>query len=185
MSWKTGERLVDEAYKLGLKLIMELVVNHSSDQLESFKNAQSGGNKKEWYVWREKNPEGKEPNNWGSIFGGSCWEWKEKLQQYYLHVFDVSQTDLNWENSEVREAVCDAMRVSLDKGFDGFRMDVINCISKTPGFPDAPVTYPKSAFQYGLIHRFNGPKSQSICMKCIIRFSSTILVHSLSEKPYE
>lgn len=152
------ERLVDEAHKLGLKIVMDLVVNHTSDQHEWFKNAQSGGNKKDWYVWRDKNPEGKEPNNWGAIFGGSCWEWNEQLQQYYLHVFDVSQPDLNWQNPEVREAVWDVMRFWLDKGCDGFRMDVINCISKTPGFPDAPVADPKSAFQYGLVHRFNGPK---------------------------
>jgi glycosidase len=152
------ERLADEAHKLGLKIVMDLVVNHTSNQHEWFQDAQAGGKKKDWYIWRDKSPEGKEPNNWGAIFGGSCWEWNKTLQQYYLHVFDVSQPDLNWENLEVREAVWDVMRFWLDKGCDGFRMDVINCISKTPGFPDAPVTDPKSLYQYGLIHRFNGPK---------------------------
>lgn len=152
------ERMTKEAHRIGLKVVMDLVVNHTSDQHEWFQDAKDGGSKKDWYIWRGKNPEGKEPNNWGAIFGGSCWEWNDKLQEYYLHVFDVSQPDLNWENPAVRDAVWDVMRFWLDKGCDGFRMDVINCISKTPGFPDAPVVDPQSMYQYGLIHRFNGPK---------------------------
>ncbi|KKP06435.1 trehalose-6-phosphate hydrolase [Trichoderma harzianum] len=152
------ERMVEEAHRIGLKVVMDLVVNHTSDQHEWFQDAKNGGPKKDWYIWRGKSKEGKEPNNWGAIFGGSCWEWNDKLQEYYLHVFDVSQPDLNWENPVVREAVWDVMRFWLDKGCDGFRMDVINCISKTPGFPDAPVTDPQNPYQYGLIHRFNGPK---------------------------
>lgn len=151
------ERMVEEAHRIGLKVVMDLVVNHTSDQHEWFQDAKNGGEKKDWYVWRGKNEHGKEPNNWGAIFGGSCWEWSEKLQQYYLHVFDVSQPDLNWENPAVREAVWDVMRFWLDKGCDGFRMDVINCISKATGFPDAPVTDLSSPYQYGLVHRFNGP----------------------------
>jgi oligo-1,6-glucosidase len=152
------DRLLEEAHRIGLKVVMDLVVNHTSDHHAWFQDAMEGGTKKDWYVWRGKSEHGKEPNNWGAIFGGSCWEWSEKLQEYYLHVFDVSQPDLNWENPEVRNAIWDVMRFWLDKGCDGFRMDVINCISKTPGFPDAPVTDPDSEFQYGLIHRFNGPK---------------------------
>jgi glycosidase len=152
------ERMTKEAHRIGLKVVMDLVVNHTSDQHEWFQDAKDGGSKKDWYIWRGKNEEGKEPNNWGAIFGGSCWEWNDKLQEYYLHVFDVSQPDLNWENPAVRDAVWDVMRFWLDKGCDGFRMDVINCISKTPGFPDAPVADPQSTYQYGLIHRFNGPK---------------------------
>lgn len=152
------ERMTKEAHRIGLKVVMDLVVNHTSDQHEWFQDAKDGGSKKDWYIWRGKNSEGKEPNNWGAIFGGSCWEWNDKLQEYYLHVFDVSQPDLNWENPAVRDAVWDIMRFWLDKGCDGFRMDVINCISKTPGFPDAPIVDPQSMYQYGLIHRFNGPK---------------------------
>jgi glycosidase len=150
------ERLVDEAHRLGLKVVMDLVVNHTSDQHAWFQDAREGGDKKDWYVWRGAR-DGEEPNNWGAIFGGSAWEWNDKLHEYYLHVFDVTQPDLNWENAQVREAVWDVMRFWLDKGCDGFRMDVINCISKTPGFPDAPVTDPGSKYQYGLAHRFNGP----------------------------
>jgi glycosidase len=152
------EGMVQEAHRVGLKVVMDLVVNHTSDKHQWFQDAKEGGKKKDWYIWRGKNQEGKEPNNWGAIFGGSCWEWNEKLQEYYLHVFDVSQPDLNWENPAVREAVWNVMRFWLDKGCDGFRMDVINCISKTPGFPDAPVTDLQSPYQYGLVHRFNGPK---------------------------
>ncbi|KAL6826603.1 glycoside hydrolase family 13 protein [Trichoderma camerunense] len=157
-SMEDWERMVEEAHRIGLKVVMDLVVNHTSDQHEWFQDAKNGGSKKDWYIWRGKNKEGKEPNNWGAIFGGSCWEWNDKLQECYLHVFDISQPDLNWENPVVREAVWDVMHFWLDKGCDGFRMDVINCISKTPDFPDAPVTDPQSPYQYGLIHRFNGPK---------------------------
>ncbi|KAB5526275.1 glycoside hydrolase superfamily [Coniochaeta sp. 2T2.1] len=159
------ERLVHEAHRVGLKVVMDLVVNHTSDQHSWFQDAKTGGVKKDWYNWRPKGQDGKEPNNWGAIFGGSCWEWNDELQEYYLHVFDVSQPDLNWENPAVREAVWDVMRFWLDKGCDGFRMDVINCISKTPGFPSVPVTDPQSAYQYGLLHRFNGPKLADYLME--------------------
>lgn len=131
-------------------------MNHTSWDHEWFKQAKKDGPKRDWYIWRPKNPiTGKEPNNWGSAFGGSAWKWDEESQEYYLHVFDVSQPDLNWENPDVRDAVWDVMRFWMEKGeendpillqnvlmasgCDGFRMDVINCISKTPGFPDAPI----------------------------------------------
>ena len=152
------ERLVEEAHKLNLKVVMDLVVNHTSDQHEWFKESKDGGvagEKRDWYIWRSPK-DGKEPNNWGAIFGGSCWEYDEKSQEYYLHVFDVSQPDLNWDNTAVREAVWEIMRFWLDKGCDGFRMDVINCISKI--YADVPITHPDEEFQYGLLNRFNGPK---------------------------
>ncbi|KAA6410052.1 MAG: glycoside hydrolase family 13 [Lasallia pustulata] len=151
------ETLVGQAHDLGLKVVMDLVVNHTSDQHAWFQESRKGGAKKGWYIWRPAK-DGKEPNNWGAIFGGSCWEWDEQLQEYYLHVFDTSQPDLNWENPAVREAVWDIMRFWLDKGCDGFRMDVINCISKEPGLPDVPITDLEMEFQYGLLHRFNGPR---------------------------
>lgn len=151
------EILVQTAHAIGIKLVMDLVVNHTSDQHQWFRNSLKGGDKRDWYVWK-KAKDGKEPNNWGAIFGGSCWELDEETQEYYLHVFETSQPDLNWENPAVREAVWDVMDFWLKKGCDGFRMDVINCISKEPGFPDVPVTDPTQRFQYGLLHRFNGPK---------------------------
>lgn len=153
------ENLVAKAHELGIKVVMDLVVNHTSDQHAWFQESKRDGEKRDWYVWKPK-LEGREPNNWGAIFGGSCWEWDEKSGEYYLHVFDVSQPDLNWENPAVREAVWDIMRFWLEKGCDGFRMDVINCISKEPGFPNVPITDLNKEFQYGLLYRFNGPKVQ-------------------------
>lgn len=153
------EQLMQKAHEMGLKVVMDLVVNHTSDQHPWFKDSKAGGAKRDWYVWR-KSRDGQAPNNWGAIFGGSCWEWDNTTKEYYLHIFDVSQPDLNWENAEVREAVWDVMNFWLDKGCDGFRMDVINCISKEPGFPDVPILDKTQKFQYGLLHRFNGPNVQ-------------------------
>ncbi|KAK5129217.1 hypothetical protein LTR08_003741 [Meristemomyces frigidus] len=151
------ERLMRTAHEIGLKVVMDLVVNHTSDQHAWFQDSLAGGSKRDWYVWRApKN--GQEPNNWGAIFGGSCWERDERSKEYYLHVFETSQPDLNWDNPDVREAVWDVMNFWLDKGCDGFRMDVINCISKEPGFPDVPVLDSSEKYQYGLKYRFNGPK---------------------------
>ncbi|MCJ1312230.1 hypothetical protein MMC25_005904 [Agyrium rufum] len=155
---KDWEDLVAKAHQIGLKVVMDLVVNHTSDQHAWFQESVKGGKegpKRDWYIWREPGKDGKEPFNWGAIFGGSAWELDEASGEYYCHVFDVSQPDLNWENPDVREAVWEVMRFWLDKGCDGFRMDVINCISKI--FEDAPVTDPSEKFQFGLVNRFNGP----------------------------
>lgn len=158
------DNLCAETHKIGMKLVMDLVVNHTSDQHAWFQESMNGGpkgSKRDWYVWKPAHAKtGKEPNNWGAMFGGSCWEkdTSKLTEEYFLHVFDVTQPDLNWENPEVREAVWDVMRFWLDKGCDGFRMDVINCISKEPGFPDVEITHPDSEFQYGLKYRFSGPK---------------------------
>lgn len=151
------DNLIAETHKLGLKLVMDLVVNHTSDQHAWFQDSKAGGEKKDWYIWQPPR-QGKEPNNWGAIFGGSTWERHASREEYYLHTFDVSQPDLNWENPKVRNAVWEIMDFWLDKGCDGFRMDVINCISKEPGFPDVPVVDSSKDFQYGLKYRFNGPK---------------------------
>lgn len=110
------ERLCKATHDLGMKLVMDLVVNHTSDEHEWFKESKKGleNPKRDWYMWGQpKN--GKEPNNWGSVFGGSAWELDQKSQEYYLHVFDVTQPDLNWENQEVRNAVWDVMKFWLDK----------------------------------------------------------------------
>ncbi|TGO69874.1 hypothetical protein BOTNAR_0006g00630 [Botryotinia narcissicola] len=155
------ERLCARAHELGLKLVMDLVVNHTSSEHPWFKESVSGGPKgpkRDFYYWQPpKN--GKEPNNWGAMFGGSSWEKDPSHQtdEYYLHVYDVSQPDLNWTNPAVRNEVWDIMRFWLDKGCDGFRMDVINCISKEPGFPDFEVTDPRLEFQIGVRGNFNGP----------------------------
>ncbi|MGN6578156.1 MAG: glycoside hydrolase family 13 protein [Nocardioides sp.] len=140
------DALVAGLHERGMKLVMDLVVNHSSDEHPWFvESASSRDNAKhDWYIWRDgrdgaaPGAEGAEPNNWGAFFGGSAWQWHEGRGQYYLHLFDRKQPDLNWENPDVRAAVHDMMRWWLDRGVDGFRMDVINFISKVDGLPDAP-----------------------------------------------
>jgi len=131
------EELLKEAHKRGLKILMDLVVNHTSDEHKWFiESRKSKDNKyRDYYIWKEgKN--GKEPNNWGGSFAGSAWEYDKNTDMYYLHCFSKKQPDLNWENSEVRRGVQDIVKYWLDKGIDGFRMDVINMISKNQTFPD-------------------------------------------------
>ncbi|KAH7330600.1 glycoside hydrolase family 13 protein [Rhizoctonia solani] len=158
------DSLLKETHKLGMRLVMDLVVNHTSDQHAWFKESRSSKSnpKRDWYIWRppkfDAQGNRKPPNNWASIFGGSAWEWDETTQEYYLHLFVTEQPDLNWENPEVRQAVWELMRWWMDKGCDGFRMDVINLISKVPGLPDAPVTQPDREYQSGDRYYCNGPR---------------------------
>ena len=134
------DRLLAEAHEKGLRIVMDLVVNHSSDEhpwfIESRKSVDSPY--RDYYIWREGR-DGNPPNNWGASFRGSAWERCEETGMYYLHTFSKKQPDLNWENETVRREVYDLMRFWLDKGIDGFRMDVINYISKTPQMPDGPM----------------------------------------------
>jgi oligo-1,6-glucosidase len=125
--------LLGRVHAHGLKLVMDLVVNHTSDEHPWFVDSRAGGEKRDWYIWRA------EPNNWRSFFSGSAWEYDERRGEYYLHLFSRKQPDLNWENPEVRAAVHEMMRWWLDRGVDGFRMDVINMISKAPGLPDGGI----------------------------------------------
>lgn len=120
---------------------MDLVVNHTSDEHPWFLESRSSRDnpKRDWYIWRDAR-NGAEPNNWGSFFSGPAWTPDPLTGQYYLHLFDRKQPDLNWDNPDVRSAVADMMRWWLDRGVDGFRMDVINFISKAEGLPDTPVT---------------------------------------------
>ncbi|HEU5267050.1 MAG TPA: alpha-glucosidase, partial [Jatrophihabitans sp.] len=128
----------------GMKLVMDLVVNHTSDEHPWFVAAKSGKDdpKRDWYMWAPPRAghtggaPGAEPTNWTSFFSGSVWEWDAASGEYYLHLFSRKQPDLNWENPEVRNAVYAMMRWWLDRGVDGFRMDVINMISKDPELPD-------------------------------------------------
>ncbi|QRV75856.1 alpha-amylase [Ceratobasidium sp. AG-Ba] len=157
------DALLKEVHEMGMKLIMDLVVNHTSDQHEWFKESRSSKSnaKRDWYIWRpaKYDSEGKKhpPNNWASIFGGSAWEWDEETQEYYLHLFVREQPDLNWENPDVRQAVWSLMRWWMDRGCDGFRMDVINVISKVAGLPDAEVAYPDRDVQPAFKQYCNGP----------------------------
>ncbi|RFA32476.1 glucohydrolase [Virgibacillus dokdonensis] len=131
--------LLAEVHQRGMKLIMDLVINHTSDEHPWFIESRSSTDNpyRDYYIWHEgKN--GKEPNNWASIFGGSVWEYDEQTKAYYLHVFSKKQPDLNWENPTVRKSLYDMVNWWLDKGIDGFRVDAISHIKKAPGFPDLP-----------------------------------------------
>ncbi|MCE7790905.1 alpha-glucosidase [Salipaludibacillus sp. CUR1] len=134
------EELLEAAHSRGLKIIMDLVVNHSSDEHAWFAESRKSKDNpyRDYYIWRPGKEDGSEPNNWESAFSGSAWEYDETTGEYYLHLFSKKQPDLNWENPTVRQEVYEMMRWWLDKGIDGFRMDVINFISKVPGLPDAP-----------------------------------------------
>ncbi|WP_083126549.1 alpha-glucosidase [Mycolicibacterium tusciae] len=132
------DTLLARVHELGMKLVMDLVVNHTSDEHPWFVESRSSQNnaKRDWYIWRDGR-DGAEPNNWGSLFSGSAWEWDQTTGQYYLHLFDRKQPDLNWNNPQLRKAVQDTMIWWVERGVDGFRMDVINFISKAEGLPDA------------------------------------------------
>jgi alpha,alpha-phosphotrehalase len=128
------EKLLEEAHKRGLKIVMDIVVNHSSTENEWFKKSeQEDPEYRDFYIWKDA-VNGKEPTNWQSKFGGNAWKYSEKRKQYYLHLFDVTQADLNWENENVRKKVYKMIRFWLNKGVDGFRLDVINLISKDQRF---------------------------------------------------
>ncbi len=147
------DRLLEEMHRRGLKLIMDLVVNHTSDEHPWFAEARRNPDSpcRDYYLWRDK------PNNWVSYFGGPAWSWDGEAGQYYLHLFSRKQPDLNWENPALREEIYAMMRWWLDKGIDGFRMDVINFIAKDPALPDVPGV-PEGELGYGARYYANRPR---------------------------
>jgi oligo-1,6-glucosidase len=152
------ENLLAEMHKRGIKLIMDLVVNHSSDEHAWFIESRKSKDNpyRDYYFWRA-GKDGKEPNNWESVFSGSAWEYDEITGEYYLHLFSKKQPDLNWENPKLRREVYDLMNYWLEKGIDGFRMDVINFISKVPELPDAKIPEGKQ-YAPGGDYFMNGPR---------------------------
>ena len=152
------EELLAEMHKRSMRLVMDLVVNHTSDEHPWFQESRKSKENpyRDFYFWRPAK-DGGEPNNWRSIFGGSAWQYDEETREYYLHLFTKKQPDLNWENPRVREEVYKMMDWWLQKGIDGFRMDVINLISKVPGLPDAPAVT-SDRYQFGGQHFVNGPR---------------------------
>jgi len=135
------DRLCNAVHARGLKLILDFVPNHSSDQHPWFVESRSSRNspKRDWYIWRDAAPDGGPPNNWISDFGGPAWEWDDATGQYYLHAFLKEQPDLNWRNPDLRAAMMHVLRFWFARGVDGFRIDVLWHIVKDPGFPDNPV----------------------------------------------
>ncbi|OIN68025.1 glucohydrolase [Exiguobacterium sp. KRL4] len=153
------DRLLDQAHDRGIKIVMDLVVNHSSDEHAWFAESRKSKDNpyRDYYIWRSRQEDGTLPNNWGSIFSGPAWELDEATNEYYLHLFSKKQPDLNWENEQLRQEVYQMITRWLDRGIDGFRMDVINLISKTPGLPDATVS-PGALYGEGGQHYINGPR---------------------------
>ena len=134
------DALLDAAHKRGIRVIVDYVPNHTSDQHPWFLESRSSRDnpKSEWYVWRDPKPDGSLPNNWISMFAGPSWEWDDTRKQYYLHTFLEEQPDLNWRNPDVRAAMFDVARFWLDRGVDGFRIDVAPMVMKDPNLADNP-----------------------------------------------
>ena len=149
------DRMLEEIHRRGMKLVMDLVVNHTSDEHAWFVESRKSKDNpyRDYYIWRE-GKDGKEPNNWGSCFSGSAWEYDDTTDMYYLHLFSRKQPDLNWDNPKVRDEVFRMMNWWCEKGIDGFRMDVISLISKKPGLPDG---YQAPGALYGDSGCANGP----------------------------
>lgn len=152
------EEMLAGMHQRGIKLVMDLVVNHTSDEHPWFVESRTSVDNayRDYYIWRP-GKDGREPNNWVSHFSGSAWQNDAATGEYYLHLFSKKQPDLNWENPAVRRDVFAMMRWWLDKGIDGFRMDVINMISKAPGLPDAPAVS-RDRYQYGGQFFLHGPR---------------------------
>ena len=133
------DEMLAAAHERGIKIMMDLVVNHTSDEHRWFVESRKSKDNpyRDYYIWRDAK-DGREPNNWGSCFGGSAWQYDETTDMYFLHLFSKKQPDLNWDNKVIRREVFDMMTWWLEKGVDGFRTDVISMISKVPGLPDGP-----------------------------------------------
>ncbi len=177
------EELLAEMHKRGIKLVMDLVVNHTSDEHPWFQESRKSRDNpyREFYIWRT-GKEGREPNNWRSFFGGSAWGYDEQTGEYYLHLFSKKQPDLNWENPQIREEIYKMMDWWLQKGIDGFRMDVINMLSKTPGLPDAPVVT-KDRYQFGGQYFINGPRLLEFLTEMKQRVLSRYDILTVGETP--
>jgi oligo-1,6-glucosidase len=151
------DELLANAHKRDLKIVMDLVVNHTSDEHLWFQSARESkqSDKRDYYIW-SPGKQGKEPNNWASFFTPSAWEYDDASGEYYLHLFSKKQPDLNWENQRVRNDIYTLMTWWLEKGIGGFRMDVINCISKTEGLPD--IAPSDGGYEWAGSYFMNGPK---------------------------
>ncbi|MBN1266588.1 MAG: alpha-glucosidase [Anaerolineales bacterium] len=137
------DRLVESAHQRGIRILMDLVFNHTSDQHPWFLESRSTRNnpKRDWYIWHDPKRGRKPPNNWASIFGGGAWEFDPATSQYYLHMFVKQQPDLNWRNPDVPAALMDVVRFWIDRGVDGFRLDVFNMWYKHPDLPNNPPAF--------------------------------------------
>lgn len=159
------DKLLAEVHSRGMKLILDLVINHTSSAHKWFEESRSSKTnpKRDWYIWKpaKYDADGNRhpPNNWGSYFSGSAWKYDELTDEYYLHLFAESQPDLNWENEETRKAIYDsALTFWFEKGVDGFRIDTAGMYSKVQSFPDAPIVLPDLEFQPCSLYHQSGPR---------------------------
>lgn len=151
------EQLIQDAHAKNIKIIMDMVANHTSDKSIWFEESRKSKNNyfSDFYIWKDPKEDGSEPNNWGSNFGGSAWTYDSNREQYYLHYYGKQQPDLNWENPKVRQAIYDVMRYWKAHGVDGWRMDVITSISKEQNFPNNPNPH---HLEYVVGNQNNGPR---------------------------
>ncbi|QOY36269.1 glycoside hydrolase family 13 protein [Anaerobacillus isosaccharinicus] len=177
------EELLAEVHNRGMKLIMDLVVNHSSDEHKWFIESKKSKDNpyRDYYIWRP-GKDGREPNNWASAFSGSAWQYDETTDEYFLHLFSKKQPDLNWENPTLREEVYKMMNWWLDKGIDGFRMDVVNFISKVEGLPDAPSEAGKK-YVSGHEYFMNGPRIHEFLQEMHEKTTANYDVMTVGEMP--
>jgi trehalose-6-phosphate hydrolase len=179
------EELLAEAHQREMKIIMDIVINHTSTEHEWFKQARSSKDNpyRDFYIWRD-GKDGQPPTNWQSKFGGSAWQYDETTDQYYLHLFDVTQADLNWENKKVREALYEMMHFWLKKGVDGFRLDVINLISKDQAFPeddsDGRKFYTDGPRIHEFLHELNDQVFSKYDIMTVGEMSSTSIDHCIN-----
>jgi oligo-1,6-glucosidase len=175
--------MLEGMHRRGIKLVMDLVVNHTSDEHPWFVESRKSRDNpyRDFYIWRP-GKDGREPNNWVSFFSGSAWKFDPATEEYYLHLFSKKQPDLNWENAKVREKVFAMMEWWLKKGIDGFRMDVINMISKVPGLPDAPVIT-NTPYQFGGQYFLNGPRLMEFLLEMKQKVLSKYDILTVGETP--
>jgi oligo-1,6-glucosidase len=175
--------LLAEMHKKDIKLVMDLVVNHSSDEHKWFVESKKSKDNlyRDYYIWR-KGKDGNPPNNWGSFFSGSVWQYDENTDEYYLHLFSKKQPDLNWENEELRNEVYNMMKFWFEKGIDGFRMDVINLISKVQGLPDGDKG-DRDLYGNGFSLFANGPKAHEYLQEMNKEVLSKYDIMTVGETP--
>ncbi|ALC88296.1 oligo-1,6-glucosidase [Bacillus sp. FJAT-22090] len=177
------EQLIEEAKQRGIRIVMDLVVNHTSDEHAWFVESRSSkdSNYRDYYIWRD-GKEAQPPNNWGSIFSGSAWEKDELTDSYYLHLFSKKQPDLNWEHEPLRNDIFDMMTFWLEKGIGGFRMDVINFISKDEKLPDGEIHH-EQGYGDGSTYFMNGPKIHTYLREMNEKVLSRYDVLTVGEMP--
>ncbi|WP_409296850.1 glycoside hydrolase family 13 protein [Peribacillus sp. SCS-26] len=177
------DAMLDESHKYGIKIMMDLVVNHSSDEHQWFVESRKSKDNpyRDYYIWK-KGENGEPPTNWGAAFGGSVWEYDEETDEYYLHLFSKKQPDLNWENPGLRAEVYQMIRYWLDKGIDGFRMDVVNFISKDTSYPQGKMDE-GMLFGDGSPYYMNGPRIHEFLQEMNKEALSTYDTITVGEMP--